>query len=88
MTEPTLTEPTVTQPFEPQPAASQERHPFRAGSFVVGLLALLVAGLYLLDGSGALYVDGGVAAALLLLVAGGALVLKTVSRLTRRSGSG
>lgn len=66
----------------------QERHPFRAGSFVMGLLALLVAGLFLVDDVGLTDVDGGVAAALLLLVAGGALVVRTLSRLLGRSSPG
>jgi hypothetical protein len=72
-------------------AASQvanERHPFRAGSFITGLLALLVAGLFLIDDAGLTDVDGGVAAAVLLLIAGAALIVKTVSRLMGRTGSG
>ncbi len=69
-------------------AEHQERHPFRAGSFTIGMLALLVAGLFLIDDVGLSDVDAGVAAAVLLLVAGAALVLKTLSRLAGRRAHG
>jgi hypothetical protein len=65
-----------------------ERHPFRPGSFVMGVLSLLVALLFLVGGEGITDVDAGIAAALLLIVAGGLWLLKALSRLARRSAPG
>lgn len=67
-----------------------ERHPFRAGSFVTGLVALLVAALSLIDGVDLISVDidGAIVGAVLLVVAGAATVVRTLSRLLGRNGSG
>ena len=54
---------------------------FDGFSFVVGLLALIGAGLALLDRAGAVDVDGAVTAAAFLLVAGVAGVVKAAMRL-------
>lgn len=58
-----------------------ERRSFDSFSFVVGLLALLGAGLALLDRADEVQVDGGVTAAALLLTLGVAGLVKAALRL-------
>lgn len=68
--------------------ADTERHPFRPGSLVMGVLALLVALLFLVGGEGITDIDAGFAAALLLIVAGGTWLIRALARLAARSGPG
>jgi hypothetical protein len=52
-------------------------------SFVAGILALIGAGLFLLDDSGALRVDEAVTVAALLLALGAVGLVRSVGRLAR-----
>ena len=58
-----------------------ETRAFDTFSFVVGLLALIGAGLALLDRAGEVQVDGGVTAAAFLLTLGVAGLVKAAMRL-------
>jgi hypothetical protein len=58
------------------------------GSMLTGLAALTGAGLYMLDGTGAVQVDEAVAGASLLVVIGTAGLLRSAHRLLSRRSRG
>lgn len=68
-------------------APPREAHEFQPGTLIVGLLVLAGAVLYLVNDGGVLDVDGQVAGAVLLLIVGATLVIKTAIRLVGRGGS-
>jgi len=68
--------------------SSVERHPFRTGSFILGVLSLLVALLFLVGGVGFTDIDAGIAAALLLIAAGGLWLLRALAHLAGRNRAG
>lgn len=62
-------------------SASAERHEFQLGSFVLGLLVIAVATLFLVNEQGIADVDQAVAGAVLLLVAAAASIIRALVRL-------
>jgi predicted phage tail protein len=64
---------------------SGEAHPFQPWRFVVGALVLAVALLVLVNEGGVIDVNGQVAGAVLLVIAGAALVVRSVLKVMRRT---
>lgn len=78
----------TTDPMAPVEAipAPGEAHELQPWTLLLGLITVAVAALFLIDDSGAARVDGQVAGAVLLVVAGAALVIRSLLRAVRRSG--
>lgn len=69
----------------PVPGAVSESHEFQPWRLLLGLLTVTVAVLYLVNDDGVVTVDGQVAGAVLLVIAGAALVIRSALRVIRKS---